>query len=61
MTSLSNLRYGCAWIDKLFAMKNQELKALGTKYQVLRNLGILLQGARGIQSYKFLRMRTSCY
>ena len=40
MTSSSSLRYGSVWIDNLFEMKNQELKAQETKYQVLPNFGI---------------------
>ena len=39
MTSSSNLRKGSVWIDKLFETINQELKAQGTKYQVLPNFG----------------------
>ena len=40
MTSLSNQRYGSAWIEKVFQMTNQEFQAQGAKYQVLPNLGI---------------------
>ena len=57
MTSSSNPRQESVWIDKRFEMINQEFKAQGRQYQVLPNFGDILQRARGIQSYEFLRMR----
>ena len=56
MASLSNLRYGSVWMDKLFEMINQEFKSQEQNIKCCRILGSVA-GSWGTQSYDVLRVR----
>ena len=43
-------------MNKLLGMINQEFKALGRKYEVLPNFGIICRELEGPQSYEFWHM-----
>ena len=61
MESSTNLRYGNVWIHKLFETINQELKAQGTKYQVLSDSGICCKELGELKATSFRAcMRSFC-